>query len=354
MKCLVTRLNGIVDNDSLLKLGEVKFKFNKVVNPTSNTQNFYIAVNKPTTLKINGGGFFTDKNLTENKGNTLTIDANNSGLYFVSNNDVEISVIDKYNITDLRNYDNITASGKEDFSNKFKDFDLSNLIYCAELKKIIFANTSVSGDIASLGKLVNLNNLSVANTSVSGDIASLGKLVNLTNLSVTDTSVSGDIAPLGKLVNLTNLSVANTSVSGDIASLGKLVNLTNLSVTNTSVSGDIASLGKLTKLGSSLIISDNLITGDLGTLPDNIKWVRCSKNQNFTWTTTIRTKILAMENVKCDQIDNLLNDLAGKEADFGGAQAWFKSIVLIGSRTSASDAAVQTLQNKGYTVRITP
>ena len=308
MKCLVTRLNGIVDNDSLLKLGEVKFKFNKVVNPTSNTQNFYIAVNKPTTLKINGGGFFTDKNLTENKGNTLTIDANNSGLYFVSNNDVEISVIDKYNITDLRNYDNITASGKEDFSNKFKDFDLSNLIYCAELKKIIFANTSVSGDIASLGKLVNLN----------------------------------------------NLSVANTSVSGDIASLGKLVNLTNLSVTNTSVSGDIASLGKLTKLGSSLIISDNLITGDLGTLPDNIKWVRCSKNQNFTWTTTIRTKILAMENVKCDQIDNLLNDLAGKEADFGGAQAWFKSIVLIGSRTSASDAAVQTLQNKGYTVRITP
>ena len=150
------------------------------------------------------------------------------------------------------------------------------------------------------------------------------------------------------------MSVTNTSVSGDIASLGKLVNLTNLSVTNTSVSGDIASLGKLTKLGSSLIISDNLITGDLGTLPDNIKWVRCSKNQNFTWTTTIRTKILAMENVKCDQIDNLLNDLAGKEADFGGAQAWFKSIVLIGSRTSASDAAVQTLQNKGYTVRITP
>ena len=331
MKCLVTKLNGTVNNDSLLKLGEVKFKFNKVVNPTSNTQNFYIAVNKPTTLKINGGGFFTDKNLTEHKGNTLTIDANKSGLYFVSNNDVEISVIDKYNLTELKNYDSITASGKEDFSNKFKDFDLSNLIYCAALKKIIIANTSASGDIASLGKLVNLTYLSVANTSASGDIASFSKLVNLTNLNV-----------------------ANTSVSGDIASLGKLVNLTNLNVTNTSVSGDIASLGKLTKLGSSLIISDNLITGDLGTLPDNIKWVRCSKNQNFTWTTTKRTKILAMENVKCDQIDNLLNDLAGKEADFGGAQEWFKSIILIGSRTSASDEAVQTLQNKGYTVRITP
>ena len=40
-------------------------------------------------------------------------------------------------------------------------------------------------------------------------------------------------------------------------------------------------------------------------------------------------------------------------ANFGGSQVFFKTIGLIGTRTSASDAAVQTLQSKGYTVSIT-
>ena len=331
MKCLVTKLNGTVNNDSLLKLGEVKFKFNKVANPTSDTRNFYITVNKPTTLKINGGGFFTDKNLIENKGDTLTIDANSSGLYFVSNNDVEISVIDKYNLTSLRNYDNIATSGKEDYSNKFKDFDLSDIICCTALESVLVVNTSLKGDIKYLCNLPKMNYIMLNNTSVSGDIASFSKLVNLTNFSVSNTSVSGDIASFSKLVNLTNLNVSNTSVSGDIASFSKLVKLT-----------------------SSLLIENTFISGDLGTLPDNIKWVRCSKDQNFTWTTTNRTKILAMQNVKCDKIDNLLKDLADKEADFTGEQGWYKTISLIGTRTSASDAAVQALQSKGYTVSITP
>ena len=285
MKCLVTKLNGTVNNDSLLKLGEVKFKFNKVANPTSDTRNFYITVNKPTTLKINGGGFFTDKNLIENKGDTLTIDANSSGLYFVSNNDVEISVIDKYNLTSLRNYDNIATSGKEDYSNKFKDFDLSDIICCTALESVLVVNTSLKGDIKYLCNLPKMNYIMLNNTSVSGDIASFSKLVKLT---------------------------------------------------------------------SSLLIENTFISGDLGTLPDNIKWVRCSKDQNFTWTTTNRTKILAMQNVKCDKIDNLLKDLADKEADFTGEQGWYKTISLIGTRTSASDAAVQALQSKGYTVSITP
>ena len=41
-------------------------------------------------------------------------------------------------------------------------------------------------------------------------------------------------------------------------------------------------------------------------------------------------------------------------AEFGGSEIWYKSISLNGTRTSASDAAVKTLQQKGYTVSITP
>ena len=46
--------------------------------------------------------------------------------------------------------------------------------------------------------------------------------------------------------------------------------------------------------------------------------------------------------------------MSALEANFGGSQTWYKTISLIGTRTSASDAAVQTLQSKGYTVSITP
>ena len=46
--------------------------------------------------------------------------------------------------------------------------------------------------------------------------------------------------------------------------------------------------------------------------------------------------------------------MATLEAKFAGEDSWYKTISLIGNRTSASDAAVQTLQSKGYTVSITP
>ena len=95
------------------------------------------------------------------------------------------------------------------------------------------------------------------------------------------------------------------------------------------------------------------LTGDMGTLPDNILFFTGGSGM-FTWTTSSRTYILATEMARCNKIDDMLNDMAAKTAKFAGDEVWYKSISLIGTRTSASDAAVQTLQSKGYTVSITP
>ena len=51
----------------------------------------------------------------------------------------------------------------------------------------------------------------------------------------------------------------------------------------------------------------------------------------------------------------MLQDQAQGVVGFSSGDApEYKTIYVSGTRTSASDAAVQTLQSKGYTVSITP
>ena len=53
-----------------------------------------------------------------------------------------------------------------------------------------------------------------------------------------------------------------------------------------------------------------------------------------------------------DNIDKMLQDQA--KCQTSSTASVRKIIEVIGTRTSTSDAAVQTLQSKGYTVSITP
>ena len=97
------------------------------------------------------------------------------------------------------------------------------------------------------------------------------------------------------------------------------------------------------------------LSGNIGDLPNEVLFVTNKDGKgNFTWTTSSRTNILAMENIACDNIDKLLQDMSKMNANFAGQQAYHKIISLIGTHTSAADAAVQALQSKGYTVSITP
>ena len=56
-----------------------------------------------------------------------------------------------------------------------------------------------------------------------------------------------------------------------------------------------------------------------------------------------------------EDVDKMLVNQAKCQVGFNSnSPSWYKTIQIIGARTSASDAAVQTLQSKGYTVSITP
>ena len=279
---MITKLNGSIQNDSLLRIGEFSVKVSKVESPTADSQCFVVNNSKDAQLRIIGDGYFTNETLSENKGKVLNITANTETTVYLSNGDYEIVVSEKYSLTQVGTY---TTTSWKTYKGKLS-FDIDSLKYSP-----------------------NISFLALSNTQVTGDISVLGKLTGLTQVpSINYTKVTGDIA-VYKNTKFTSLNLLGTSVYGD-----------------------------------------------LSILPNNVLWVQARKTTGmFTWTgIKNRTNILAVESCKCDKIDAFLNDMATLEAKFAGEQTWYKTISLIGTRTSASDAAVQTLQSKGYTVSITP
>ena len=151
----------------------------------------------------------------------------------------------------------------------------------------------------------------------------------------------------------------NSQVTGDIANLKNLTALTSINLSNSQVTGDIAAFTNMSELKElRLNVPTSLVLGELSSLPTNLLFYSANRANKFTWNNTrsISYSIVALEYVALSEsVDKALNDLASctnKNTDSG--PSWYKVINIIGTRTSASDAAVQTLQNKGYTVKIDP
>ena len=162
------------------------------------------------------------------------------------------------------------------------------------------------------------------------------------------------------LTALTTLSLSNTQVSGDISALKNLTALTSLGLSSTTsvLTGDIGVLNKITKL-TIVNISNSNLTGDLALIPPLCKFAsfQNSKGSKFSWSQRSESsKILAIEGSPfISDIDKMLVNQAQCQSDITSSDAiWYKTISCSGTRTSTSDAAVQTLQSKGYTVSITP
>ena len=324
-KCLVTKLNGSISNQEILKLGEVRIKIHRVANPNGGTQKLYVVFNQDTKLEIIGDGYFTDVNLSLNKGKTLVVKGNIDTDVYVSNGDFILSISNKYALKTL-----------SDIGTN-KDIETIFLKYSTALTNASLNNAKVSGNLADLKNLTALTNVSLNNTKVSGNLADLKNLTALTKLGVYNTYVSGDIAELKNLTALTSIHLCNfiTPITGDIGSLYGLNSLQTISVQSSQLSGDLANLPP-----NCIFIS---LLNDAGS--------------TLTWgTRPSSAKIVAIEgNAKLENIDKMLQDQAQCQVGFtSGSDQYLKTISVVGTRTSASDAAVTTLQQKGYTVSITP
>ena len=258
--------------------------------------------------------------------------------------------------------------------------DISAVSNLTNLSSLVLDDVQVSGDISAVRNLVNLTSLVLNDTKVSGDISAVSNLTNLSSLVLDDVQVSGDISAVRNLTKLEYLGVSSTKVSGNISAVSNLTKLISLAIGYTQITGNISAVSNLTKLtalsigytqvsgavdylvGLTKLVDLNIknlsLTGNMSMIPINVVFIsQLNRNiiTNFTWTANGRqnAKLLAMEGpVPFDtaSMDNMLIDQATCTFNPDAFNTWKNVISVSGNRTSASDAAVTTLQSKGVTI----
>ena len=303
-KCLITKLKAVVSDSTLEYLGGMYINVSKNTNLQSlKNRGFGIIVNTPTLLKSEGNIYFSDESLTENKGTQLEIPANKITYVYVSDDNGRIFINNKYALVRISPIYGSTAT-------PILQSDLEYLKYSTNLQFLYTATVRFSGDIKNLENLVNLSYL----------YGSYGDLLY------------GNLKYLSKLTKLTTLVLDSTTIQGDIQILKNFQELTYLMlVSNTK----------------------NALSGDVSLLPKKVNVFKSTSIQLFTWDTerSSNCPIITFSKVNFGKdVDKVLINSA--KCNISDASS--KTIVIYGTRTSASDEAVATLQSKGYTVSVEP
>lgn len=309
--CLVTKLKGVVDNDDILKLGEIRFLTSK----SDSINRCYLSFTESTTVKIINDGHFYNST-TSDLGKDLSLSAQQS------------SVGTKVSPGSLIQINNKYALASISFGTLENKISLAELKY-SPLVYLYAEKDNIEGDISNLaGRQMDFISI-LNNPSVYGDIAVL-KGMPLTVLQLQGTQVTGNVSAL-KGMALTIVQI-NNLITGDISNLSS-VKAEEISALN--------------------------LNGDLSTLTSDTLHHVSSKGVNpFTWKgeRDSSLKILSLTRIRMNEdVDKMLINQAKCQVGFNSeSPSWYKTIKIIGTHTSASDAAVQTLQSKGYTVSITP
>ena len=337
-KCLIFNCQGEITNGNVDKLGYLKISIKSAPEQGSKLSALVHSSDPGAKMEIVGDSYFTNSN-DKNLGKTIQIPAQD--VIYIHNSDC-VLYVDKYNLTRLETGSVVCP--------------LDELRYSTNLDRL---GAKCSGDIANLKDLTRLTFLAMSAAPVSGDIANLKGMTGLTYIDMPNTQVSGDVANLKDMTGLTALNLGNTQVSGDIANFKDMTRLTILNVFSQlkPMTGDIGQLSGISNC-PSMSFKYSKLTGDLAILPSRCQFLSFSydKGSTFTWTTRPSTaKIIAIEgNATIIDIDKMLQDQAQCQVGISSNDpGYLKEITVRGNRTSASDDAVATLQQKGYTVRIT-
>lgn len=251
MNCLVTKLKGSVNNDKLLKLGELRIDFQNI----GDRKFFTVKYDADARIELKDAVFESDYS---KYGNAMDVSAGSYGISF-SAKPSRASLLNKYHITELALYNTGAA------------FDLEQLEMCKALNRLDANTVPVYGNVKHLLVLDKLSDIDVTSSNVEGDISGLAvKSLRKLQFSVCN-KLTGNIAAISSLTNLTTLLFSScTNVYGDISSLSEMVSLTELSFYSTKISGDISSIYKLKSL-SNLDLSGTSVSGEIKTLFNKMK-----------------------------------------------------------------------------------
>lgn len=353
-KCFITKLQGTITNDNLPKIGELVINFPKEDTPTKYNRGLVLKASSNINVRVSGGSFCSE-DLVPNGKTSIVIPAQTQTTLYVENKDCIVFVNANYHLLTL------TLGTMNNRGTSKISFDISNLKYNRPDFNIIYcADSKFYGDISAFKGASYLVHMYMSNCiGIKGDISVFAN-TTVYSLTFENTGVYGDVASLSNCNNLIEVRFTNdTNIFGDISAFANKQNLDVLFLENTSCYGNVASLNNCNKLKELRINNTLNISGELSQLGSELIFIGAAGTSKvFTWKNTRPSsyKIIALEDVNLgDDVDNCLNNLAGCTSGINGNEAaWYKTLRIYGNRTSASDAAVVTLQQKGYTVSVTP
>lgn len=204
-QCLVTKLKGVVNNDTLKKLGCIQFKKNTdgdcVLNITGNGEDI-------TVVCSDSRSFLADSISV----NTYTIHDEYLHQFSFSDNGYNIEIHNKYNIV------NVEGSGA------CYMMDISDLNYCNHLTSWVFRSPSYAN--GSLDNLIDNDSIITFAFPVpgglTGHVESLSKFKNLASLTLNDNAnIIGDWCTLVRQI----YAKGRTSGSITISWIGSMYNV---------------------------------------------------------------------------------------------------------------------------------
>lgn len=184
--CLVTKLNAIVDNDNLEKLGFIKMQVIKGSATSSDRQIFFQSMETPFTMEVSKG------NLQAHYGTPLSnpyTESREIRTFYLPNEDCDI------------------------YFDKYKDFalEVNKTRLKANIADSYYSAINFIKGTGWYGKIIDANPANITifyldgNTDVVGELADFKDFVNLTTLRVHTNCGGGEPKVLGKLTALTDL-----------------------------------------------------------------------------------------------------------------------------------------------------
>lgn len=406
MECLVTKLKGTVNDDTLKKLGEFRLMFDmesKIVKDSNNHyahQYIYLDMADDFSVSVIGSGYI-GTNDTDLTSKTLELSSRITPIFCTD--DVEgLSIIGKYSIKEFQ------AQYCRDY-----EFDIDDLCQSTCLQKVFIRSDKVKGDISNLFKNVDMSGSSKkalfvvtsrygstnGNTALYGDVSKVCERLakhplgcsNITlgvpNITGTVKGVLSDyygaeahcgdvafnVAGLnfsGHNVSVVSLDFAKAVLNGDLSSLKTAAAITMLqwaSREQYEISGNIVDIvqGRLTGNTVKFASAKSKDVQDLSGL--NMDKLCLVSNQESTkswyipctWTKSAYQGkyILALENIHMQShTEDMLADMATKSVNPAATLAYMKVISIaahdLATATETINTAVGTLTGKGITVTI--
>lgn len=305
-KCLITKLSGVVQNEDLLKIGELEIILKG--NSSSGKRMPSFSFTEATVIKAINGLISAETVNNGDKAQELNISSSSGNMSCFADREVRLRVENKYNLVTLYEQDNDAFADLE--------IDLADLKYCKSLTRL---NIGLKKTVN--GSLEDIKDLPITNIYLNQETPS--DLANVKGWTLTD----------GVLLN---------NVYGDISNV------------HTSFTSNI----KVTVKGAK----GKSLHGDLGKLGDKIQIFvsngDTNMSENFTWSSsTVRPSsysFIPLYNVRFatgKDVDNYLINAASCNFDSGHD----KNIIIFctnGTRSSASDTALATIKSNEYTVSL--